>query len=451
MHSTLPSCAALLLLNVPFSSQGPAAAQDAPTERADARPRRTHRTQLFDPSGPGCVLWRPGQDPRTARLPAPVAARRLSEMFGPGVTTVALANGLVPDPERPPKKLLGASGAAFLVVYTDPTGEGFWDPTLGPMRRAAFEHAGQVLVSMIEDDNIVISADASMPALGTVDKPLASGAASAYWMDSDFPFPDSWYGEPLASHLDDADPDTDTLDIKILFNSSWDSSTTPFYYGLDSATGPSQVHFVTTALHELTHGLDFASSFTDTGGLKLDDPAAFDQFLIDAAGNSLIALPDVPSTTSGDDVFWNGGVGKLCWQKHFGQGGSPPIYAPTPYEPGSSIDHWDEAAFQAPWDLMSPEATMGGALTIPDDVTRGLLTDLGWSIDFEAVYATPVPSDVETGKPQNPFSSLPNALADAATSGKTKLYLGAGTYDISGLTISQPVVLRPWPGGAVIR
>ena len=94
---------------------------------------------------------------------------------------------------------------------------------------------------------------------------------------------------------------------------------------------------------------------------------------------------------------------------------------------------------------------MGGALTIPDDVTRGLLTDLGWSIDFEAVYATPVPSDVETGKPQNPFSSLPNALADAATSGKTKLYLGAGTYDISGLTISQPVVLRPWPGGAVIR
>jgi hypothetical protein len=441
----------LATLLLPSLVQLATAPAPAPTQ-APTPERRSIELRLWDPEGPCCILYERGDGARAPVLPAPVAPRRISELLGPGVTEDTLAAGQLAGSERPPKKLLGGGGAAFLVVYTDASGEGFWDAALGAQRRAAFEYGAQRVVDMIQDTDLVVSIDASMALLGTGSGAvLASGAATAGWMDSALPFAGTWYGEPLFSHLTGSDPDTDQLDIGVSFNASWDLSSTPWYYGLDSGASAAQYHFVSVTFHELVHGLDFTSTFTAGGGLSFAEPFVFDHFCVDASGTKLITLPDVPSTVTGDDVFWSGAVARLGWQNHLDESGRPPLFAPTPFDMASSISHWDEATFEEPWDLMTPNASLGAPLLLPDAITRGLLTDLGWKVSFHDVYVAPQAVGSQTGKPHEPFGSLPAGLSSAATLGKGHVFLSNGAYDVSALVIDQQVTLHGWPGAAVVE
>lgn len=58
--------------------------------------------------------------------------------------------------------------------------------------------------------------------------------------------------------------------------------------------------------------------------------------------------------------------------------GRPVIYTPNPFEPGSSVSHWDTSAI--PNQLMEP--SINGDLThsvnVPQDLTFSLLRDIGW-------------------------------------------------------------------------
>jgi hypothetical protein len=58
--------------------------------------------------------------------------------------------------------------------------------------------------------------------------------------------------------------------------------------------------------------------------------------------------------------------------------GRPVIYTPNPFEPGSSVSHWDTSAI--PNQLMEP--AINGDLThsvnVPQDLTFSLLRDIGW-------------------------------------------------------------------------
>jgi hypothetical protein len=437
----------LLLL---LSLAGPAAAQVGAGAGPD---RRTRRVALWDPDGPACILGRAGHAVRRADLPPPHRSPRISELYGPGVTEHHLAQGLLAGSERPPKLLKAGGGAQFLVVYSDPSGFGFWDPVLGPDRRAAFEFAAGRVVAMIDDPNIVVSVDASMAMLGVSSTdPLASASATQVHMDSDFPFPDALYGEPLASHLADADPDTDTLDITAQFNSSWDFSSTPWFYGTGMAAS-NEFHFVNVALHELLHGLDFSSSLLPSGALLNDPyPFAFDLFLEKTSGSSLVDLPDMPITVTGGDVVFDGGTAEITWKNHLDQPGLPPIFAPTPYQMNSSMSHFDEAVFVGAYDLMSPAIPPGQSLLSIDPITRGVLTDLGWNLHFEAVYVTlPTYGGPQTGKPHQPFITVTDGLSAAASEGKDELFLSSGSHDVSSLVIDQPVTLHAWPGVTVLE
>jgi len=409
--------------------------------------RRAHL--LWDPAGPGCVLF-PRHVPRAARrLPAPYAPRRVSELYGPGITEDHLAAGLLSGLERGPKLVSADGGGAdVVIVYTDDPGVGFWDPVLGPARRAALEFATALAAGILDDADLVISLDASFPDLGE-DGPLAAGAATAGWQDDSIAV-DTYFGEPLFSHLTGADPDTDQLDVAIQFNAYWDGSPNPFDYGLDAAVAPNATSFVTVALHEFVHGLDFADSFQATGGIANDDPFIYDRFVVDGAGTPLLDLPDVPATvTSG--AFWSGGVCNLGWRNHMLGGDDAPLFAPPVFDAGSSIAHFDEAAFTGPWALMSPEVDLGEAVLAIDPTTRGLLTDLGWRVRFDAIYVSPGGSILELGLPHQPFGSLADAVAASAVAGKPDVYLASGTYGVTSLVIDTPAVLRGWPGGAVVE
>jgi len=437
----------LLLVSIASTHVGRGASAQADS----VRDQRTRSAALWDPGGPGCILWRAGHPSRPEHLPPPYRSPRIRDLFGPGVTEDHLAQGLYSGTERGPKLLTGADGAQSLIVFTDPPNVGFFDPVLGAARQAAFAIAVGRVVGMVDDHDIVISFDVSMPALGT-SGPLASGVATQYHQDGDFPFPDAWYGEPLASHLDGADPDTDALDITIQFNSTWDMTSTPWFYGTGTA-GPNAYHFIDVAMHEIVHGLDFASSLTSSGALLFEDPAAFDLFLEKTSGSSLVDLPDVPSTVTGNNVVFDGGTAGITWRNHLDQSGDPPIFAPTPFAMNSSLSHFIEAApFTGDYELMSPNGEVGIGMLDVDPIVRGVLTDLGWNLHFAAVYVTlPTYGGPQTGKPHQPFIAVTSGLSAAASEGKGELFLSSGSHDVSALVINQPVTLHAWPGTTVLE
>jgi hypothetical protein len=55
------------------------------------------------------------------------------------------------------------------------------------------------------------------------------------------------------------------------------------------------------------------------------------------------------------------------------------MYAPNPFQSGSSVSHWDISAF--PNQLMEPaiNADLTHEVTVPHDLTFSLLKDIGWN------------------------------------------------------------------------
>ncbi len=167
----------------------------------------------------------------------------------------------------------------------------------------------------------------------------------------------------------------------------------PWYFGTDGNTPAGQFDFVTVALHEAGHGLGFVDGGTvnnNTGVGNINNggnPFVFDTFIVDGAGNSVLDLPN-PSVALGDfltsgDVFVNGEFAVAALG-----GILPELFAPNPFQGGSSIAHWDEATFPAgdPNSLMSPQVGTAESNFDIGDITRGHFRDMGWVLAEQAPF-----------------------------------------------------------------
>lgn len=159
----------------------------------------------------------------------------------------------------------------------------------------------------------------------------------------------------------------------------------PWYFGTDGNTPAGQFDFVTVALHEAGHGLGFVDGGTvnnNTGVGSINnggDPFVFDTFIVDPDQNSVLDIPN-PSEALGTfltsgDVFVNGQFAVEALN-----GVLPELFAPNPFQGGSSIAHWDEATFPAgdPNSLMSPQVGTAESNFDIGDITRGHFRDMGW-------------------------------------------------------------------------
>lgn len=177
----------------------------------------------------------------------------------------------------------------------------------------------------------------------------------------------------------------------------------PWYFGLDGNTPAGLYDFVTVALHEAGHGLGFTTVRGYSGGTGTirsnGNPSVYGLFMVNGDGEYLIDFPD-PSTDLGDaftggDLFMDGTFAKAALG-----GERPELYAPSSFAGGSSLAHWDEAAFPAgdPNSLMSPQVGSAESNFDIGDITRGLFKDMGWVInDAEAppFVTTPASINVE--------------------------------------------------------
>ncbi len=197
---------------------------------------------------------------------------------------------------------------------------------------------------------------------------------------------DTSYGSALANHLKGSDLNPDKSEISTSFNIDLDDPgkfpDNHWYYGTDGKPDKGGFDFVTTALHEIAHGLDFLTrAFSlpppqDSGGFVGGIPSAMDRFdIVGSTGKLLTSSSILSSACKGvlrisDDVFFNGPTAKAA-----NGGKAVKLFDPTTFQSGSSMSHLDSSVGT---DLMLPGGSDG--FTTPTDIDLGILTDIGWTI-----------------------------------------------------------------------
>lgn len=305
-----------------------------------------------------------------------------------------------------------ALAAQITVVPTDPPNEGFNDPsaftpeggnnarTLGQARRNVFRAAAEQWGAIIDSNvEIVVRAgfepfadDECAPDSGTLG---AAGPGNFIANFTNAPQAQTFYPVALANALAGQDLDPDFADIVANFNGAVDTdpdclSNARFYYGFDHQGGSGTIDFYNVVMHEIAHGLGFTTGINEDGSAPPDDLfVVFDRLVLDNSQNrfwdEMTQSQRAQSVTNDRNVAFAGNAsvsGATAQGLDAGNGadgsGRPLIYVPDPFEPGSSLAHWDTQAF--PDLLMEPFATSGVRSNTGVDMTSCLFQDLGWQL-----------------------------------------------------------------------
>ncbi len=278
--------------------------------------------------------------------------------------------------------LPGASAAQASLVFnfnfTDPSGSGFNDATLGPTRQAALESAASTLAGYFNvAGNVTVTIDAGSGGSGNT---LASAGS---------PIPLANGFQPTVVQdkiLTGTDLNGSAADGTMLVN-----FTQPWFYGNTPVSG--SYDFQSVAMHELTHTLGFISEISSTGQGAANQTSGspdvwstFDRFLTDSAGNPLVNPSTFAFDTSKLGVLTGGpGSGGMFFSGPNAVaafGGRVAIFSPNPWQQGSSGSHIDggpggyiNEAF-----LMDPSVSSGLGLRALTTTEQGFLRDLGYSV-----------------------------------------------------------------------
>ena len=247
-----------------------------------------------------------------------------------------------------------------------------------PAARAAFQGAVNYWAATLSTP-VTITVDALFGDLGhNQNGNLILGGAGPAEFVRDFPgapLAETWYPIALANRLHGSDLDTANSDIQAVFTSN---PAADFYFGTDNHAPANTISFESVVMHELGHGLGFADSFNDVGGVGSFGlsgfPDVYDRLVVNGAGTHLISLAQ--NSTA---------LGAALVSPTYLQGTKTPksrAFSPNPYLPGSSIAHLDEATFPRgnPNSLMTPAISPGENIATVGPIVLAVFKDLGWSV-----------------------------------------------------------------------
>ncbi len=198
-----------------------------------------------------------------------------------------------------------------------------------------------------------------------------------------------FYPGPLAEKIAREDLNPGQSDIEISIN-----STTNWCFDCET---PSEVgarqDFVSTVLHELYHGLGFTafSNVVDNlGAIQTSQgiSALFNNFMELRDGDRTILVPD-----GSDELLNHFQSNQLFF--NLPSAGKVKLFAPNPYQGGSSISHLDEATYNGGNNaLMTPSSSVGEV-----ERSAGIANDMMWDMGWVYTYLLHEEEDLTVEKP----------------------------------------------------
>lgn len=193
-----------------------------------------------------------------------------------------------------------------------------------------------------------------------------------------------YYPSALRNQMVGTDLNTSLTDIRIEFNTQY-----TFYFGTNMNAG-SSTDYVTVLLHEMAHGLGFYDSIdSSTGGYGYGTgayPLIYDTLLY-YSGSRLTTLSNSGrySAIRSAALYFDGTSAKSA------NGGSRiKLYAPSVYDNGSSVSHWDTTV------TFSTFMKYAYAYPLHTIGTRklGLMKDIGWTLASDVTSPPSAPANV---------------------------------------------------------
>ncbi|WP_286746592.1 T9SS type A sorting domain-containing protein [Roseivirga sp. UBA1976] len=194
----------------------------------------------------------------------------------------------------------------------------------------------------------------------------------------------TWYPVALAEKMARQELNSpNEPDIVANFNSR-----APWYLGTDGNPAPNQFDLVTVVLHEIGHGLGFVDSFnysedSDLGTYGIQEfPFIFDLSVENSARESLVEMGNntvaLGNALSSNAVYFNSPTSEAS------TGTRPRLYAPNPYDAGSSIAHLNENTYASgnANSLMTPQIGFNEVMHDPGPVTLDMFGDMGWELTY---------------------------------------------------------------------
>jgi len=332
--------------------------------------------------------------------------------------------------------------------------EGFTG-TIGQSRETVFNAAAQIWADTIVSA-VPIVIDAAFTGLscnaysGTLGSAgpnatyyLSAGGASYGMLDN------TWYPVALFNALRGSDAAPGQADINASFNASMDNNNnclnqTNWYYGLDHNPPGNDIDFFEVVLHEIAHGLGVLSMVSSNGAKPYGIMDSYSLHLKDKNVGAWTDLSNTQISTSMTDtggLVWSGSeVNALAGDLTNGvNSGEVQMYAPYPYQSGSSVSHFDTAL--TPNELMEPQYTGDADLAH----TIALFRDIGW----ETVSVETLVNEIPVISGQNALSTDEETAITLVLSNLTvtdsdnsfpadfTLSVAAGSnYSVSGATLT---------------
>ncbi len=353
---------------------------------------------------------------------------------------------MIDQAERAERRRLQAAepaapnAATLTIVNLDAAGEGFNDTspraseggniatTLGAQRLAVFNRAAQIWGGVL-DSSVATRIEAQFdPLLPCTAGGGVLGSAGPNGIFRDFPgvpFSNTFYPSALANKLRGADLDSADNDISATFNSSVGVGScltgTRFYLGLDNATPANTINLLVVVLHEIGHGVGSLSFANQDGSFPGNFPDAWSRLMFDRTQNlSWFQMGNSQrqsSSTNTGNLVWSGanvraGSGFLTAGRD--AEGRTRLFAPSPFQGGSSVSHFDTAL--SPNVLMEPSINLGLPLTL--DITRQQMRDIGWYRDTTT-----------DGVPDTIINVLPSGGSVAPGSFQTVTWSNTGSFN----------------------
>lgn len=265
--------------------------------------------------------------------------------------------------------------------------------------KAAFEFAVGIWEHIVESD-VPINVQANWRSQD--DNVLGSAGPSDYFTDfENIPHEGRFYPIAVAEKISKTSLNGSSPDIVATFNED-----IRWYFGTNGETPTLLYDFATVVLHEIAHGLGFTGFFFVNGDLggygnyDAGEAAAFD-LLIANGNNDLLVntnIFEVPSKALYNQLVSGNLYAKSPVAIANNGGKIPRLYAPLPWNDGSSIYHLNDATYphSSKNSLMTHAIGKGEAVHNPGPITRGLMADIGWKHTFLELVK---PKDIERTQP----------------------------------------------------